>query len=281
MRLLLTLLAAAAACPVVAAPIFVGVLEEPQCAQDTPGTPSPALRPLFVQRETGWTAVGPLANSATTLDGIEWSLALDGKQVGSVRTATAATAALPVLALADGQKAAEIGNRQARFEGWCGTPTRRPLAASSAGHTADPDRWKPFQPDPTMKAALFKHFTALAGPAQNCSGETLVPLPYTAADLVVAGGYEDRNGRRLVGLALDSAINTCDGPPDDAWKSQWFVVGETVKSIGAELSLVEAVDFDADGRSELLFWHSGYNQDGYVLLDDTLTQTTPLLWSYH
>ena len=47
------------------------------------------------------------------------------------------------------------------------------------------------------------------------------------------------------------------------------------------MELVDAGDYDGDGRSELLFWRGGYNRDGYVLVFDELRQKVEYTWSYH
>jgi hypothetical protein len=47
------------------------------------------------------------------------------------------------------------------------------------------------------------------------------------------------------------------------------------------LELVGAGDFDGDGQSELLFWQSGYNEDGYLLFSSGLKQKAKYLWGYH
>jgi hypothetical protein len=39
-------------------------------------------------------------------------------------------------------------------------------------------------------------------------------------------------------------------------------------------------DYD-EGQSELLFWYSGYNHDGYALFDSSLARRVDYLWSYH
>jgi hypothetical protein len=36
-----------------------------------------------------------------------------------------------------------------------------------------------------------------------------------------------------------------------------------------------------DGSSEVLFWFSGYNQDGYVLFGDDLRKVAETYWTYH
>ena len=47
------------------------------------------------------------------------------------------------------------------------------------------------------------------------------------------------------------------------------------------LSLVDAGDYDADGKSELIFFLSGYNEDGYALFYDSNRKSVRWTWSYH
>jgi hypothetical protein len=65
--------------------------------------------------------------------------------------------------------------------------------------------------------------------------------------------------------------------------SHTFVVTSTnVGYIGQGLELVDAGDYDMDGHSELLFWSSAYNRDGYVLFPSNLAATpTTFQWNYH
>jgi hypothetical protein len=47
------------------------------------------------------------------------------------------------------------------------------------------------------------------------------------------------------------------------------------------MELVDAADYDGDGKSELLFWQSAYNRDGYILIFDDLRQRIEYTWRYH
>jgi hypothetical protein len=40
-------------------------------------------------------------------------------------------------------------------------------------------------------------------------------------------------------------------------------------------------DYDGDGKSELLFRHSGHNQDGYRLVIGDLRRMVEYVWRYH
>lgn len=72
-----------------------------------------------------------------------------------------------------------------------------------------------------------------------------------------------------------------DGPPYEAWLVHLFAVTTCARFIARGLTLIDAGDYDGDGASELVFWYSGYNSDGYVLLRADLRRRVEYLWSYH
>lgn len=258
-----------------AAPLAVAALEDAQCIEPT----QTGVRPLFVKSAQGWAAID--AKGSGELSDAQWSIALDGKLLGKLRSSPAVGDS-PLLPAATGQALPPIGNAQQRFEGWCGTPKRRPLAASNRGAFADPDQWKRFGPDKDMLDSLLAPFRTQVGTSVSvCKGDALSDWRFEIKDLKLAGGYQDRQGRKLVGIALDPATNTCDGPAEPGWQSHWFVITDKVSFLGTNLDLVEAVDFDGDGASELLLWRSDYNQDGYVLVPGSLQGSVEKLWSYH
>jgi hypothetical protein len=51
--------------------------------------------------------------------------------------------------------------------------------------------------------------------------------------------------------------------------------------LGTGLQLVDAGDYDADGKSELLFWYDGYNSNGYDLFSSDFRKHVKVRWSYH
>lgn len=71
---------------------------------------------------------------------------------------------------------------------------------------------------------------------------------------------------------------------DDPLSEPWFFVSEngTVRRIGSFMSLLDAGDYDNDGKSEVVFSLSqGENTDGFVLFDASFEKKTSLLWHYH
>lgn len=274
----------------VAGDLVVGILEHPQCKQE----PLSAVRPLFHKHDQQWAALSSEELSlGVPLADVSWTVALNGSRLGSIKTVDpgfsspyAWTYARDrLLVLAPDQPIPAVANGQSLFGGWCEVPENRPLVVISRPNLGDPDGWKRFNPDSTLRSQMFARFAAAAGEANTCESqdaETPSVWAYSADDLLVSSSYQDHAGRRLVALALNPTRNHCDGPRDDAWSTYWFlVVKDSITPLGANLSLVDAGDYDADGSSELLFWYSGYNKDGYSLFYDGLRKRVDYQWSYH
>lgn len=274
--------------PAGTAEVLLGVLEEPQCQEH----PARAVRPLFLRTTDGWIPLSSeKASERAQLDGIGWTIAFDGRSLGSVSSVdpgftTHHAWTFPrdrLLTVAAGGAPPSIANPDARFAGWCSAPKRRPLVLVSRPNFRDPEGWKPFEPAPALRASLFEVLKAQAGAASSCPPDADKPmvLPYEAKDLVFAKSYEDGAGRKLVALGLDPRRNSCDGPSESAWATHWFLLHAGAHYLGADLSLVDAGDYDADGQSEVLFWYSGYNEDGYTLFYDAFRKSVKFHWKYH
>jgi hypothetical protein len=75
----------------------------------------------------------------------------------------------------------------------------------------------------------------------------------------------------------------CEGPPEDAFVNQWFVVkpGGEIRFLGAGMWLVDAGDYDNDGKSEVVFSIDRYNQGGYELFYYDFKKSAVFQFSYH
>ncbi len=64
---------------------------------------------------------------------------------------------------------------------------------------------------------------------------------------------------------------------------RFFVSGDgVVRPLGSFVSLLDAGDYDNDGKSEVVFFLSqGENTDGFVLFDASFEKSVSLLWHYH
>lgn len=267
---------------------LVGVVEEPQC-KNLVGV---FVRPLFKKDGSSWSPLDSEHSAQGLISPrMHWVIGLDGRQLAAVDTIDPGFTATysgtyprdRLLTIAPGVPAPTIPNRAQQFGGWCQAPGRRPLAAVADGGVADPDFWKPLAVKSGDAGKLFSVFRQHAGPTSLCPGESAIAVPfkYGAKDVEVLRSYQDRHGRRLVTLALKQHKDVCDGPPDTAWQSHTFFVAKKAIYLGPSLTVVDAGDYDNDGKSELLFWYTGYDEDGYVLLPGGSDQLTRFLWNYH
>jgi hypothetical protein len=275
------------------AAVVLGVLEQPQCKESS----EVAVRVLFAKKESAWQALTEAGSAEGLLaQEMAWTVALDGRSLGEIRTAdpgfnTPYEWTYPrdrLLKVAPSPSAPDAANKRHQFGGWCAVPKRRPLVVvSSGGGVTDPDTWRPHTATASSLERMFTTFKARAGPADICPGqsESRVSFVYGPGDIEVLSSYRDRQGRFLISLRIErpKEPDMCDGPIDSAWDSHTFVVTSTnVGYIGQGLELVDAGDYDMDGHSELLFWSSAYNRDGYVLFPSNLAATpTTFQWNYH
>jgi hypothetical protein len=286
MKCLLASILMLVALPPLAASTVLGVLEEPQCKQET----LLAVRALFTNLAGTWRA---LSTEGGTLPAVAmWVVAFDGRTLGSLNTVDPNPETSPVgsfakrdrlLALAPNQLPPMIPNKREQFAGWCQVPRNRPLVVLSQDHTADPDHWRRASVSRATIRRLVPEFRKQAGAALNCpkDAEIGVAFRYTERDFDVPVAYVDRKGRQLVSLRLKGELNTCDGPADIAWMNHVFMLRPSVDYIGPNLSLIDAGDYDGDGKSDVLFWFTAYNRDGYSLLSDDLQQRADYFWHYH
>ncbi len=272
-----------------AKPIIVAVLEQPQCKPHSPM----AVRILFSKKGEKWLALDNAATAKTfDMSHITWTVAFDGRNLGDLKTFHPGFA-IPyewtyrrdrLLGISPNQEIPRIQNKEKEFQGWCSAPDYRPLVLVNEPNYKDPSAWRPFRPDGSCKKLLFTKFKAVVAVAHNCLNiqeNKTSPFNYTARDLIIYKGYQNKAGEQLISIGLDSKQYNCDGPIETAWTPHWFLMGKEITYVGNHLSLVDAGDYDNDGKSEMMFWYSGYNKDGYTLFRDDFKNRFDYHWNYH
>jgi len=270
-------------------PPVVAVLENPQC-QD-PDTI--IVRALFVDSDTGWIALTNrgLFDNASIHPGMKWTIGMGGKSIGNVQLVDvipnvpnnwsfprdmfigiSTISGLPL-----------IENFEKMFCGWCNPPKYRPLVLCKNESVEDPDKWVEFEPDISICESLYPIFRSETDSVFYCpdTWEVVKRFDYKSTDLIVIDGYRNNRGQTIVALQLDIRKRNCDGPPGFDWASHWFLLGEVPVLLGRSLEYVDAGDFNGDGESEVLFWYSAYNRDGYTLFSNKLTKRVDFWWGYH
>lgn len=255
------------------------------------------IRPLFEKKNGDWKL------STFHPETIIWTIAFDGENRGSIKSNpntnnSALNTETHVPVMQTGQ-ALTIGKPSEDFSGWQNTLFNRPLVLVSNGHFKDPDDWKPYQPIENQIRLIKSAFHTEYPKVRNCNEheEPLhEPWPYNDTDIKITKVYRSNKETSLVEMFLQGGkcgIN--EGP----FQKQLFLLRAdkstahiTLRSrkqhpdkSGTEdllsLILVDAGDYDGDGKSEVLFFVSGYNEDGYAMFYDSFQKNVMWTWSYH
>lgn len=274
--------------------LVLGVLEEPQCKEGH----QIAARLLFAKVGKRWVALNDEyempKNINLTLP--NWTIAFDGRRLGSVKLRDPNPEHPRVKDWYYGRdklyepenlgKVPTVRNKSPDFAGWCEAPMVRPLVLVSKANFGDPEKWKPFSPDLSYKTRLYVPLKQSIGQyaVMRCVKDSEHPEPwdYKPEDLVLYRSYRSASGKELVAIGIDLKKVDCDFMAEPQLASHWFMFdSDKIEFLGTNMELVDSGDYDGDGRSELLFWYSGYNKDGYILVYNGVRQKTEYLWSYH
>ncbi|HEY6339741.1 MAG TPA: hypothetical protein VIW68_14710 [Candidatus Sulfotelmatobacter sp.] len=242
------------------------------------------IRPAFEKTPSGWKKVDPSSLPAR----LKWTIAFDGKMLGHVEAQTASDDWLtPVQSiLVSSEPVPSIGSPSTMFAGLAVEKVRRPLVAISRPNFRDPDGWKRM-PMPRETAALvIKAFRHDYPHVDRCGNEEIVErdwkFPDSALSFPIA--YGSNKHSFLIKTSLNAGNCGYVSDPDDPTSEPWFFVDPdgTARRIGSFLTLLDAGDYDGDGKSEVVFFlMQGENTDGFVLFDPTFPKPVTLDWHYH
>jgi hypothetical protein len=219
---------------------------------------------------------------------VNWTISFDGKQVGQVVSRTPQSfdfySTVGQQNIVGSTAPPTIGKPSAEFAGYLGEPVYRPLVAISEPNYRDPEGWKTTQLSTAMTAAVRKAFRSRFPKVTNCSQQDIEhakPWPYTDANIVVSKTYSSNRHWLIAEVKLGGG--ECDGPPDEAFTSQWFVITpeQNVRFLGSNMWLVDAGDYDNDGKSELVFSIDDDNRGGYKLFYDNFSRSAIFEFGYH
>lgn len=265
----------------------VAVLGEPQCGDQSMAV----VRPLFAKSDGKWIPLNTKARADVFLPKtIRWTVSLNGKTIGALSSTDVGIVPEPAwtyprdywhLPMA-GEAIPVFPNSAQSFAGWCEAPKHRPLVLSTTTHPSDPEHWKKAPSSIKRTALLVPAFRNSLKRAPLCF-KPEKPTSYTlrAKDLRIVTRIVAQDGRELVELRLAKDIFECASELGYPLGNRWFVIGSTTRFLGADLELIDIADYDKDGRSEYIFWYSGYNRDGYSIFSADFEQRTDFLWNYH
>ena len=270
--------------------VFVGFLDDTreEMADWKPGIALHCLvRPAFERNHSGWQAIA--VSSLPTR--IKWTVAFDGKKLGEVESQAEPRGFTVVHELLRPAAALPtVGEPSSRFAGLLAggqTKVRRPLVMVSKPYFSDPDGWKrlPKLPDDLTvlaRSAFRRDFPH----AMRCKDEEIMQrdwkFPDSALDILTV--YGSNKHSFLVETRLNAGDCGYVDDPNDPLSNPWFFVSEVgvVRRFGSFLTLLDAGDYDNDGKSEIVFFLSQpEDTDGFVLFDASLREQARLTWTYH
>ena len=285
--------------PVVAAPplamAVLAVLEhQPGALANQP--PRFVVRMVFQNSTGSWKSTSPecadeacLATAASTWPpSAAWTVVNAGAVVGKVEATTPkAWTRYADVGTQDVAATGEIPKVGVPSQGWTdsGLDLNRPLAAISRFAISDPDGWKEATLSPAALSALQGAFTAKFKDVANCAndgGTDPKPMTYKPADIAVAFSHAS-----TAGWSVATALLTdyrCDGPADEtAFARQTFAISPDGKAqyLGEGLKLLDAGDYDGNGKSEVLFAIQRGNTEGYELHFDDFAGHEPFAYNHH
>ena len=261
--------------------VTLGILEESPALY----AKSPAffkIRLAFVRRADGWAAVchKDFCPPESAAGAATWSVGFSGKYLGNLPPPHAAQSEWVL----DAKGVPTVGKPSAEFGSFLDSTVHRPLIVSSRQQFDDPEGWQKGKRPAKVIAALRSEFRKKFPEVGNClkaGDEEAQPWKYSDANIQVPKFYRSRNAWALAALQLSPY--RCEGPEDDAFAQQWFAISPegAIKFLDEGVWLVDAGDYDADGRSELIFAIDRYNEGGYILYYSDFAKHATANFHYH
>lgn len=218
---------------------------------------------------------------------VNWTVGFDGRALAKLSARTPAGygkfAQVGLEEVTQGA-APTVGKRSLDFAGWMETPVYRALVASSHADFDDPEHWKPAELPAKFLPAIRRDFRAKYPKVENCinsDGEDPKPWPYKDEYVRAVKAYGSNRGWYVARVELEA--NHCEGPPDDPFVDQWYAVAPDglVQFLDAGMWLVDAGDYDHDGRSELVFSIAREDRGGYELFYADFARKAVFEYNFH
>jgi hypothetical protein len=222
---------------------------------------------------------------------VNWTIAFDGRNLGQVTTHVPKAYDFYMDAglqdITSEGPIPTIGQRAEEYGGFLFAPVFRPLIANSQPYFRDPESWKPVHLPAGLVASLRQQFRKQFPEVQNCASpeeNVTRTWQYHDQDIEIHKAYSSNKKWVLAPLRLGGY--RCDGPQvspsQDAFSDQWFVIDPEnhIELLGKDMWLVDAGDYDNDGKSEIVFAITGYNKGGYELFYDDFKKHVEFEFGY-
>ena len=274
----------------------IGMLEE-RLGSTTSEPSRYVVRMMFQNDGAGWKTLDPACSDEACLASstaifpptTAWNIVYQGEAKGAVTGATPAKWALyadvGTQDVAGATLKPTVGQATLEFSADGTTPVYRPLVAVTIPSVADPDGWKAGSLSAAALPVLHAAFRAQFASVSNCAtegGADLKPMTFTDADVIPAAVSVSAKGWSIATTQLTGY--RCDGPLEEtAFAPQTFAISPdgNAQYLGESLKLVDTGDFDADGKSELIFAIQRGNSGGYDLRFNDFAGRATFAYNFH
>ena len=282
--------------------VYVGLLEDDRRQLDRLGrwdaTPVPGrtIAPAFQKTGDGWKSIINLNHN------VSWIVAFDGKNLGRVESEPVPQADLGNVTgptgihsiLTPAKELPVVGKPEGRFSGSYGKLVRRPLVVVSKPNFSDPDEWKPRAiPNGVIEEVrssfhrTFRHLRQCDASGEALKDDWSIP----ASEIVVSKSYGSTKHEYIVETSVfhNKCLFNVDGEGFQSMGgNQMFFVSPDHKAVflGLQWELVDAGDYDGDGKSEVIFQVAegkdiDIETEGYVLFYDDFRRSVRFVWQNH
>lgn len=276
--------------------IILGVLEESK--GHYAGEPSYRdVRVIFQKSGGVWQAFQSDCEDQACLKAVsstypietKWTIAFDGRNLGQVVSHAPSDfrwySDVGQQTIISTNPVPTVGTRSAEFGGYTEASVYRPLVANSKAYFGDPDQWKPFAPSSEvatlLQQAFRKKYPKLCRISQNDQSK-LEEFSYRNEEVKVVKAYASHLRGTVARLHLE-AVDCRDTEAGFDIDDPWFFVDakKRVKYLDSGMWLVDAGDYDNDGRSELIFSINREDEGGYEIWYENFNKHSTFRFLYH
>jgi len=280
--------------------VILGILEENANPMAYPDgihkNYSREIRVVFQKDGPEWKAFPAQANTQEALAAfissypaeVNWTIVFNRKSLGQLTSKTQQSwkyySNVGFQDIESNSPIPTIGKRSRDYSGYLSEPVYRPLIAVSQSNFKDPEGWKPSALPADLIKLARQQFRQKFPKVENCTSpeENIArPWPYQDSDIKITKTYSSNKGWAIAQLRLGES--RCDYTDDDAFYDQWFAIspGKEVVFLDKGMWLVDAGDYDNDGKSELVFAINRENRGGYELFYDNFKKHSIFEFGYH
>jgi hypothetical protein len=279
--------------------IYLGILEtkpakwpDENYISENDSSRKKIVRVVFRYQNNVWYSLDKeLGDSSLYPSKIDWVISFDGKKIGELSSYKNSTDTYPRDAYHSvlSKNLHTIGEPTMEFSGWVGEAQPRPLVAVSKPFYSDPERWQPYVPDENEISELISLYIAHFKSFEFNWIDTLIVsqlgfgksyISSVSYKLLQLGVYDTINGKAYLTNKVWFYKSNSGEFIDISIKIDKPFFGEGDSEI-SNLYLVDAGDYDNDGKSEIVFWIDRYSGNGYALFYSGFTKHVSFEWKYH